>query len=331
MIRKLFGLLIRFLYDFWYLYFTFVSIYFFIFWSVIMRSLNLNVAIDALWGGCYVLVIVSGFLFWKWRRANSILKKLLSEDEIHQVPNILSLTSNERMYQLFIQKQQYDREQLQAQLNENMQDMQDYYEMWAHQIKVPISVLDLMNQTNTVDKYETSSQLIVINQYLDMMLHFIRLKNFNQDLAYQKINVQKLLKSVINGYKFLFIHKNVSISINDVSFTILSDPKWLQFVFEQVVFNAIKYTPQGKINIVCKNDNQVIITDSGIGIAQSDLPMIFTKGYTGFNGRLNSNASGLGLYMVKKILNNLGHDVVITSKVGVGTTVIINLQQVEIK
>lgn len=296
-----------------------------------MRSLDLQVAFDALWGGCYILGILTFFLFWKWFRINHTLKELISEKAIDDLPVIQSLTDNERIYQIIIKRNQAVRKRLQVQLNKNMQDMQDYYAMWAHQIKVPISVLDLMNQTDTVDKYETSNQLIIINQYLDMMLQFIRLKSFNQDLQYQKISVKGLLKFVINNYKFLFIHKKISVSLSDEDFSIVSDPKWLQFVFDQVIFNALKYTSQGKVSITCKNNNQVIIADSGIGISQSDLPMVFNKGYTGFNGRLNNNASGLGLYMVKSILNQLGHGISISSEVNVGTSVVINLKQKKLK
>lgn len=296
-----------------------------------MRSLDLQVAFDALWGGCYILGILTFFLFWKWFRINHTLKELTSEKAIDDLPVIQSLTDNERIYQIIIKRNQAVRKRLQVQLNKNMQDMQDYYAMWAHQIKVPISVLDLMNQTDTVDKYETSNQLIIINQYLDMMLQFIRLKSFNQDLQYQKISVKGLLKFVINNYKFLFIHKKISVSLSDEDFSIVSDPKWLQFVFDQVIFNALKYTSQGKVSITCKNNNQVIIADSGIGISQSDLPMVFNKGYTGFNGRLNNNASGLGLYMVKSILNQLGHGISISSEVNVGTSVVINLKQKKLK
>lgn len=331
MIKKIFALLIHFLYDFWYLYFIFLSIYCLFFWSIFMRSLDLQVAFDALWGGCYILGILTFFLFWKWFRINHTLKKLISEKAIDDLPVIQSLTDNERIYQIIIKRNQAVRKRLQVQLNKNMQDMQDYYAMWAHQIKVPISVLDLMNQTDTVDKYETSNQLIIINQYLDMMLQFIRLKSFNQDLQYQKISVKGLLKFVINNYKFLFIHKKISVSLSDEDFSIVSDPKWLQFVFEQVIFNALKYTSQGKVSITCKNNNQVVIADSGIGISQSDLPMVFNKGYTGFNGRLNNNASGLGLYMVKSILNQLGHGISISSEVNVGTSVVINLKQKKLK
>ncbi|GMA69077.1 histidine kinase [Leuconostoc litchii] len=296
-----------------------------------MRSLNLSIVIDTFFGSCYILSIITSILFWKWYREDKKLSVLLIEKNMVSMPEIKAMTSHGKKYQTLIKKQQSAQEVLQYKLNENIQDMQDYYAMWAHQIKVPLSVLDLMNQTGTVDKYETGNQLLVINQYLDMMLQFIRLKNFNQDLTYQKISIQATLRSVIKDYKYWFIHKNLSICLNENDFIVVSDPKWLHFVFEQIIFNAIKYTPNGKINIICEENGRVIIQDTGIGIASSDLPLIFNQGYTGFNGRINSNSSGLGLYMVKTILNSLGHDIQISSQINVGTKVIIDFEQTEIK
>lgn len=154
-----------------------------------MRSLSLDSMFDVLWGGCYILIVITCILFWKWYRAHKGLIQSLCEEEVHTLSSIATLSSHERMYQQLIKKQQLHQEKMQAQLNEDANDIQDYYAMWAHQIKVPLSVLDLMNQTGTIEKYETSNQLLVINQYLDMMLQFIRLKNFNQDIAYQDMSV----------------------------------------------------------------------------------------------------------------------------------------------
>ncbi|KAA8370895.1 HAMP domain-containing histidine kinase [Leuconostoc carnosum] len=329
MIKRFFSLLWQFFCDFWYLYITIICIYCSLFWSTFMRSLNINSVLDTLWNGLYILAIISIFLFWRWYKANDILENLVTETVLQTLPNMTTLTSHEGLYQLLLQKQQLEQERIKSKLEENAQDIQDYYAMWAHQIKVPLSVLDLMNQTNTIDKYETSNQLLITNQYLDMMLHFIRLKSFHQDLSFEKINVQSLLRSVIQEYKYLFIHKDLDVSLSGFDLLIISDSKWLQFVFEQVIFNAIKYTSEGSIDIKCQNDHQVIIKDTGIGIAASDLPRLFDKGYTGFNGRLENNASGLGLYMVKQILHNLGHDIIISSKVNFGTSVIIDFKQTE--
>lgn len=293
-----------------------------------MRSLDIDAVIDALYVGLYFLIGMTFILFWRWFQTRKILKNVLSDERL-SVDNLsLPATSSvAHLYQNLLKQQAIRQKKALATQVNAMQDIQDYYAMWAHQIKVPLSVLDLMNQTDTIEKYETSNQLLIVNQYLNMMLQFIRLKNLHQDLTFKPIHVQAIVRDVIKSYKLFFIRQNLSVSITGEDFTIVSDPKWIQFVLEQIIFNAIKYTPQGCIQVIFENHHQVVIKDTGIGIAASDLPRLFDKGYTGLNGRLENNSSGLGLFMVKQILSELGHDIKIASVVGSGTTVTIDFKQ----
>lgn len=293
-----------------------------------MRSLDIDAVIDALYVGLYFLIGMTFILFWRWFQTRKILKNVLSDERL-SVDNLsLPATSSAAHLHQNLLKQQAIRQKkaLATQVNA-MQDIQDYYAMWAHQIKVPLSVLDLMNQTDTIEKYETSNQLLIVNQYLNMMLQFIRLKNLHQDLTFKPIHLQAIVRDVIKSYKLFFIRQNLSVSITGEDFTVVSDSKWIQFVLEQIIFNAIKYTSQGCIQVIFENHHQVVIKDTGIGIAASDLPRLFDKGYTGLNGRLENNSSGLGLFMVKQILSELGHDIKIASVVGSGTTVTIDFKQ----
>ncbi|MBS9335183.1 sensor histidine kinase [Fructobacillus sp. M1-10] len=184
-----------------------------------------------------------------------------------------------------------------------------------------------MNQTETINVKQTKEQLFLINQYLDMLLSFIRLQDMNADLELQPLSARKLVLKVVKEYKVFFIEKDLSLQIEDADFTMVSDSKWLRFALEQVIFNAIKYTKEGGLQIACTKDQQIVIKDSGIGIDAADLPQVFNQGYTGFNGRVEDNASGLGLYLVKEILDRLGHPIQIESTVGVGTTVTIDCRQ----
>ncbi|WP_242034798.1 sensor histidine kinase [Leuconostoc falkenbergense] len=293
-----------------------------------MRSLDIDAVIDALYVGLYFLIGMTFILFWRWFQTRKILKNVLSDERL-SVDNLsLPATSSvAHLYQNLLKQQAIRQKKALATQVNAMQDIQDYYAMWAHQIKVPLSVLDLMNQTDTIEKYETSNQLLIVNQYLNMMLQFIRLKNLHQDLTFKPIHVQAIVRDVIKSYKLFFIRQNLSVSITGEDFTVVSDSKWIQFVLEQIIFNAIKYTSQGCIQVIFENHHQVVIKDTGIGIAASDLPRLFDKGYTGLNGRLENNSSGLGLFMVKQILSELGHDIKIASVVGSGTTVTIDFKQ----
>ncbi|MGO3625037.1 MAG: sensor histidine kinase, partial [Leuconostoc falkenbergense] len=282
----------------------------------------------ALYVGLYFLIGMTFILFWRWFQTRKILKNVLSDERL-SVDNLsLPATSSAaHLYQNLLKQQAIRQKKALATQVNAMQDIQDYYAMWAHQIKVPLSVLDLMNQTDTIEKYETSNQLLIVNQYLNMMLQFIRLKNLHQDLTFKPIHLQAIVRDVIKSYKLFFIRQNLSVSITGEDFTVVSDSKWIQFVLEQIIFNAIKYTSQGCIQVIFENHHQVVIKDTGIGIAASDLPRLFDKGYTGLNGRLENNSSGLGLFMVKQILSELGHDIKIASVVGSGTTVTIDFKQ----
>ncbi|MCT4403376.1 sensor histidine kinase [Leuconostoc falkenbergense] len=328
MIKKCLQSIWLFLLDYWYFYLLFVSIFGALFWSVVMRSLDIDAVIDALYVGLYFLIGMTFILFWRWFQTRKILKNVLSDERL-SVDNLsLPATSSvAHLYQNLLKQQAIRQKKALATQVNAMQDIQDYYAMWAHQIKVPLSVLDLMNQTDTIEKYETSNQLLIVNQYLNMMLQFIRLKNLHQDLTFKPIHVQAIVRDVIKSYKLFFIRQNLSVSITGEDFTVVSDSKWIQFVLEQIIFNAIKYTSQGCIQVIFENHHQVVIKDTGIGIAASDLPRLFDKGYTGLNGRLENNSSGLGLFMVKQILSELGHDIKIASVVGSGTTVTIDFKQ----
>ena len=293
-----------------------------------MRSLDIDAVIDALYVGLYFLIGMTFILFWRWFQTRKILKNVLSDERL-SVDNLsLPATSSAaHLYQNLLKQQAIRQKKALATQVNAMHDIQDYYAMWAHQIKVPLSVLDLMNQTDTIEKYETSNQLLIVNQYLNMMLQFIRLKNLHQDLTFKPIHLQAIVRDVIKSYKLFFIRQNLSVSITGEDFTVVSDSKWIQFVLEQIIFNAIKYTSQGCIQVIFENHHQVVIKDTGIGIAASDLPRLFDKGYTGLNGRLENNSSGLGLFMVKQILSELGHDIKIASVVGSGTMVTIDFKQ----
>lgn len=107
---------------------------------------------------------------------------------------------------------------------------------------------------------------------------------------------------------------------------VLTDEKWLSFVIEQLLSNALKYTPSGSITITLEDPLTLCIRDTGIGIAPEDLPRVFEKSYTGYNGRSDKKASGIGLYLCKRICHNLGHTITIESSLDTGTTVRIFLE-----
>lgn len=208
-------------------------------------------------------------------------------------------------------------------------ELLDYYSMWSHQIKTPLAVINLKMQENELDQSILKQELMKVDQYLEMMLQYLRMNHSMNDLVFEKVNLNDLVKKTVKRYATFFIYKNITLNLELLEKIIISDEKWLQFVLEQVLFNAIKYTNEGRIFIYLnpENSEELVIEDTGIGILPQDISRVFEKGYTGFNGRINQKASGLGLFMSEKVMKQLGHQLHLTSEVGVGTKVFFSFAQ----
>ena len=210
-------------------------------------------------------------------------------------------------------------------------DMIDYYTMWVHQIKTPISAMKLLIQTSECEvSSDLSSELFKIEQYVEMVLSYIRLGSSENDFVIKEYNLDDIIKQAIRKYAPLFIRKKIALNFKNTNYTVLTDEKWLVFVIEQILSNAIKYTTKGKVSIYPLENKKLVIEDTGIGISEEDIPRIFDKGFTGYNGRTNKKASGLGLYLCKNILDKLSHKISIESEVGVKTKDILDLSMIDI-
>ena len=199
-----------------------------------------------------------------------------------------------------------------------LEDSKDYFTLWVHQIKTPISVLAMLLKDDTPEMRACRVELFRIEQYVDMVLNYFRLGSDSKDLAYKETDLDGLIKSCIRKYAPLFINKKLKMSYEPVQMTILTDEKWLSFIIEQLLSNAVKYTNEGTVSITV-TDNAIKISDTGIGIRSEDLPRIFEKGYTGFNGRSGSKSSGLGLYLCSMAAKRLSLKLSVTSEPGKGS------------
>lgn len=210
-------------------------------------------------------------------------------------------------------------------VDNTFKDLKDYYTMWVHQIKTPISALGLMFQTEA-DTEKTRAmklELFKIEQYVEMVLHIMGIEDGSTDLSLCSCELESLCNGAVKKYRSLFIEKRIKLSLNLVPSTVLSDEKWATVILEQLISNGLKYTHQGEIKIYNSEDNPHILTieDSGIGIHEGDLPRVFEKGFTGYNGRLDKKATGIGLYLTKKVSERLGIQIKMSSIVDQGTRV----------
>lgn len=211
---------------------------------------------------------------------------------------------------------------------EKLNDLMDYYTLWAHQIKTPIAASSLLvgEIEDKKVKNQLEQELFKIESYVNIVLQYLRLESFHEDLVLKKENVEDLIKEIVKKYAIFFIQKGLSLNLHDLDRTIITDKKWFVVILEQVLSNSLKYTSQGGIEIYFQEDT-LYIKDSGLGIQDADLLRVFERGFSGYNGRLTQQSSGLGLYLSKKIADELGHQISIASQVGQGTTVMISFSE----
>lgn len=256
-----------------------------------------------------------------------ILKNIeLSADRLPQ-PNTLAEADYEEMITAL--KQAYDAN-LTAWQSERSESM-DYYMTWVHQIKTPISVMRMVLQSeDTKEHRELLAELFRIEQYVEMVLSYLRLNSESSDYVFQEYDLDQIIKQAVHKYASQFVRKRIRLVYEPVNVSVLTDEKWLLFIMEQLLSNAVKYTQQGTVTITVTTDKILKISDTGIGIAPEDLPRIFEKGFTGYNGRADKKSTGLGLYLCKTAADRLSHTISVQSEVGKGTVFILDLHENEL-
>ena len=214
-----------------------------------------------------------------------------------------------------------DKKELKIQHQEKQSDLLDYYTLWVHQIKTPIAASKLLVQDlqEQMLKNQLEQELFKIDSYTNLVLQYLRLESFHDDLVVEKENIEDLVKEVVKKYALFFIQQGLSLNLHDLNHTVITDKKWFLVILEQVLSNSLKYTKQGSIEIFFQEDT-LYMKDTGLGIQNSDLLRVFERGFSGYNGRLTHQSSGLGLYLSKKIADKLGHELHLHSVVGEGTT-----------
>ena len=252
-----------------------------------------------------------------YKKLNFLEQNILND--LDALPKSLDIRID--YYHKIIEKLYEELEKLTQENRQKNTDMVDYYSMWVHQIKTPIAAMNFLLDNEEVDQKNLQQELFKIERYVEMVLTYIRLDSISSDYVITKINLDEVVKDSVKKYATIFINKKIKLNYVSHETMIISDKKWLSFAFEQILGNSVKYSSAGgEITIeIC--ENKLVIEDKGMGIKEEDLPRIFEKGFTGFNGRYEKKSSGLGLYLCKKTLDKLGHHIEISSKVGEGTRI----------
>lgn len=236
-------------------------------------------------------------------------------------------TTSEALYQALLCKFDDAFRELVTENRYSYDEMQDFYAQWVHQIKTPISAMSLIIQENDSMPQKTAlaQELFKIERYTEAVLNYLRLSETTVDLLFQTYALDDMVKQAVKKYAPIFIGKNIAVKLTNLSCKVITDDKWFVMALEQLISNALKYTQSGRVDIYAEEGPVLVIKDTGTGINAEDLPRIFEKGFTGYNGRMDKKATGIGLYLAKKALDKLGHKIEIISKENKGTAVRIDL------
>ena len=275
---------------------------------------------------CLILLLICGAVdFFRWRR-----RVLDLEGIVGQAALLLSLLPESRnledaAYRELLTELNEDRRAAVSALDARNRETMDYYTMWVHQIKTPIAAMRLILQEDETEQgLALKAELFRVERYVELVLSYLRLDGGASDYVIRQVSLDHVLRQAVRKYAPLFIRGKVALELRETNLKALSDEKWLQLVVEQVLSNAVKYTPGGHVTVWSEGEN-LLIQDDGVGIAAEDLPRIFERGFTGCNGRMDKRSTGIGLYLCKEICKKLGHTISVDSEQGRGTRVTIGL------
>lgn len=217
---------------------------------------------------------------------------------------------------------------LDARQQSSRRELLDWFTAWVHQIKTPIAVMDLTLQAEDTPEHRAlEAELFRVRQYADMALNYLRLDEGGSDLVVRPCDLDGVIRQSVRKYAPQFVGKRLYLHYEGSGETALTDEKWLAFIVEQLLSNAVKYTDAGGVTVTVEPGPVLRIADTGIGVSAEDLPRVFEKGFTGYNGRSDKTATGLGLYLCRRAADMLRHKLWAESEPGRGSVFCLDLHR----
>lgn len=283
-----------------------------------------------LYGAVLCMIPAAGAFLYGWNRFRK------EKEQLERILNLLPLEletlpepeddREELLHQIICRLNQMRMDAEEKRVRSH-QEMTDYYTMWVHQIKTPIAALRLILSENTEKNRSAVSELFRVEEYVEMVLGYLRTEDMSSDMQFKECSLDSIIREQIHKYASVFIGKKLKLDYAGVEERVLTDPKWLGFVIGQCLSNALKYTKAGGIRIYLSESrpHTLVIRDTGAGISPEDLPRIFEKGFTGYNGRKEEHSTGIGLYLARKIMHKMNQEITVESEPGQGTEVYLYL------
>ncbi|MGE5704025.1 MAG: sensor histidine kinase [Clostridia bacterium] len=287
---------------------------------------NVPTALYSVFIGYFLL---SGYLLYRYATHKSFYQRLSKPMEIWTERNRRKETAPLPTALFELLDSQHDRYQAQIHAYERKQrEHVMFMNQWVHQMKTPLSVIHLTVQDDDDRRLESIREEVErLGKGLEMVLYMSRLDTFEHDFRVDVVHLKQIANEIIHENKSLFIRHFVYPKVLiDEELTVHSDAKWLHFLLNQLVTNAIRYSSGTRENVIVAamhrgNDVVLEVRDRGVGIPKHDQARVFRPFFTGENGRRFSESTGMGLYLVKEVCDRLGHSIELESEQGVGTTV----------
>ena len=264
-----------------------------------------------------LLLILSIWLFIQFRKKLLLIQNFFFVQDLDDLSSPSELAYQQLIEQLIVAESEKGLEE-----KSRMESLQTMVKMWSHQMKVPLSALSLMAQTDQLDRQEVRQQLLRLENYLDTLLTYLKFSQHKDDFRFEALSARSLVVDLVKKYRVSCLAKELSVEVSG-DWQLKSDKKWLSFAISQILDNAIKYSKRGGHIQVQLDEDGIQIADTGMGILPEDLPRLFEEGFTGYNGHEHKKATGLGLYMTKQVLDKLDLAIRVHSQVEEGTQVFI--------
>ena len=302
-------------YKIWYSMYALMSALYFL--SFYLYHLPLSYFWISLLFNLTLLLILSIWLFIQFWKKLLLIQNFFFVQDLDDLSSPSELAYQQLIEQLIVAESEKGLEE-----KSRMESLQTMVKMWSHQMKVPLSALSLMAQTDQLDRQEVRQQLLRLENYLDTLLTYLKFSQHKDDFRFEALSARSLVVDLVKKYRVSCLAKELSVEVSG-DWQLKSDKKWLSFAISQILDNAIKYSKRGGHIQVQLDEDGIQISDTGMGILPEDLPRLFEEGFTGYNGHEHKKATGLGLYMTKQVLDKLDLAIRVHSQVEEGTQVFI--------
>ena len=296
--------------------------------KIVKVSINIILILFLIWFGPILIYMFLEFI--KYRRyLNNLINTVENLDRKYLLPEVIEEPrfQEARIINDVLKQCNKSMHEKVKHYKDEQIEYREYIETWVHEIKTPIASAKLILENDNSNLSERINyEMKRVEGFIEQVLYYARSSDVSKDYIIKEFSLRSVVMKSVKSNSRDFINKNIKLDIRGIEGNIFSDEKWVEFILNQIIINAVKFSipNEGKVSIYSKvNENNIILTieDNGVGINEKDIDRVFEKGFTGENGRKFGKSTGIGLYLCKKLCDKLGIGISLNSKENIGTKV----------